>query len=115
MGSLGERLKQARENKGWSQTYVCGVLQISNSRLSGYERNYREPDTKMFTALSSLYEVSIDWLMGKNIQPIPSSSALESNHLFRDPELQKWYKELPNANEEDVQKLMKIWGIIRNE
>ncbi|MFC7063015.1 helix-turn-helix domain-containing protein [Halobacillus seohaensis] len=112
MASLGERLKQARENKGWSQTHVCGNLAISNSRLSGYERNYREPDTKMLTTLASLYEVSIDWLTGMTNQSQREISNQDLDSLISDPELQRWYVSLSHCKEEDLRKLKKIWEII---
>ncbi len=108
MNALGERLKEARQRKGWSQTFVCEQLKISNSRLSGYERNYREPDTKMLTTLASFYQVSVDWLTGlSNQHTHPKSST-----TFQDPEVQRWYKNLPAANENDVKKLMRIWEVI---
>lgn len=64
MSTLGSRLRYAREKKGWSQTYVCRKLGISNSTLSGYERDYREPDAEMISVFAQLYEVSTDDLLG---------------------------------------------------
>ncbi|GGF17179.1 hypothetical protein GCM10010954_14800 [Halobacillus andaensis] len=113
MKSLGERLKKARQAKGWSQTYVCDQLKISNSRLSGYERNYREPDTKMLTTLASLYHVSTDWLMGVTDQPAQHQPNQSKPHI-QDPELQRWYEELPQTNIEDLRKLKKVWDIINH-
>lgn len=68
MKSLGSRLRYAREKKRWSQTYVCKKLGISNSALSGYERNYREPDANTLLTLADLYEVSVDFLLGRTGQ-----------------------------------------------
>lgn len=64
MSTLGQRLRKAREAKGWSQTLVCKKLGISNSTLSGYERDYREPDADMISKFSNLYEVTADYLIG---------------------------------------------------
>nr|WP_150959314.1 helix-turn-helix transcriptional regulator [Aneurinibacillus sp. XH2] len=63
MSSLGNRLRSARERKGWSQTYVCRKLGISNSTLSGYERDYREPDIESLKILADLYEISVEELI----------------------------------------------------
>ncbi|PCN42314.1 hypothetical protein B9C88_21695 [Brevibacillus laterosporus] len=65
MSSLGSRLKQARENKRLTQIHVAKKLGISNGTLSGYERNYRDPDTETLSQLAGIYEVSLDWLVGK--------------------------------------------------
>lgn len=69
MNKLGARLRYARERKRWSQTYVCRKIGISNSALSGYERDYREPDADTLLILADLYEVSIDFLLGRTSQP----------------------------------------------
>ncbi|MGD7021747.1 helix-turn-helix domain-containing protein [Rossellomorea vietnamensis] len=71
MSTLGNRLRMAREKKGWSQTEVCKKLKISNSTLSGYERDYRKPDTDMILTFANLYEVSTDYLLGNYIKEIP--------------------------------------------
>lgn len=66
MSTLGQRLRISRESKGWSQTLVCRKLGISNSTLSGYERDYREPDADTLKKLADLYEVGADYLLGSN-------------------------------------------------
>ena len=63
--TLGERLKIARENKNWSQEKAAEKVGITKSVLSNYERDYRDPDTKTLKRLSDIYEVSTDYLLGK--------------------------------------------------
>lgn len=117
MSTLGQRLRKARENKGWSQTYVCKKLGISNSTLSGYERDYREPDADMITTLANLYDVSTDYLLGKTNNPTyrKDKDEEEFQEFIKDPELKRWYKELPKSNEEELRKLRKLWEIIKSE
>ncbi len=62
--TLGERLRKARDKRGWSQLYVSKVTKISNTVLSNYERNYRDPDSETLTKLAELYDVSVDYLVG---------------------------------------------------
>lgn len=64
--SLGERLKKERERKGWSQLYVAEKLGITNTVLSNYERNYRDPDTSTLAKLADLYDVDTDYLLGRS-------------------------------------------------
>lgn len=71
--SLGARLKKEREHKGWSQIYVAQKLGITNSVLSNYERDYRDPDTKMLTKLAELYEVTTDYLLGHSVSRAPDA------------------------------------------
>ena len=61
--SLGKRLKAERNKKGWSQIVVAQKLGITNTVLSNYERDYRDPDTETLTKLAELYETSTDYLL----------------------------------------------------
>lgn len=63
--TLGERLKHAREKKRYTQIEVAKMLDISNGAISGYERNYRDPDTDTLNKLATLYEVTPNWLLGR--------------------------------------------------
>ena len=63
--SLGKRLKSEREKRTWSQKRVAGKIGITNTVLSNYERDYRDPDTDTLTKLAELYEVSTDYLLGR--------------------------------------------------
>lgn len=60
--ALGERLRKAREDKGWSQVYVSKLLGVTSQTLSNYERGERDPDTNILNKLAGLYEVPIDYL-----------------------------------------------------
>lgn len=67
MGGLGSRLRISREKKRLTQIEVAKILGISNGTLSGYERDYRDPDTETLSKLAQLYDVSLDWLLtGRN-------------------------------------------------
>lgn len=61
--SLGERLKAAREKKKYTQLEASRFLGISNGTLSGYERNYRDPDTVTLAKLAALYDVDANYLI----------------------------------------------------
>lgn len=66
MSDLGSKLKKARENKRLTQQEVADKLGVSNGAISGYERGYRDPDTDTLKSLADLYEVSLDWLKGRD-------------------------------------------------
>lgn len=64
MSSIGARLKEARELKQYTQKEIAKLLGISIGTLSGYERDYRDPDTLTLKKLAELYEVTLDYLVG---------------------------------------------------
>lgn len=69
MSSLGKRLKRSREKTHLTQQQVADKMGISNGTLSGYERDYRDPDTDTLNKLAVLYEVSVDYLLGRTADP----------------------------------------------
>lgn len=110
MSTLGARLRKARERMGWSQTFVCQKLGISNSTLSGYERDYREPDADMISTFAEIYQVSTDYLLGRTALPAnppagqrtsePSSMEEQIRTLMDDPETGIFFKDYLQAPEE---------------
>lgn len=69
MSLLGKRLKLSRQNKNLTQIEAANKLGISNGTLSGYERNYRDPDTTTLEKMAGLYEVNVDYLLGRSDDP----------------------------------------------
>lgn len=61
---LGERLVKLRGKR--TQKYVAEKLGISRARYSHYENNYVQPDNVLLQKISDFYNVSIDYLLGKN-------------------------------------------------
>lgn len=114
MKTLGRRLRSARDNTGLSQIEAAKKLGISNGTLSGYERNYRDPDTEILYKMADLYDVSVDWLVGKSDNP--NMTEEEAFEAFKNsPDLERWYKELPKNKEEDLQRLKRIWEAFKEE
>jgi transcriptional regulator with XRE-family HTH domain len=64
--TLGKRLKAERERRNWSQIFVAQKIGITNTVLSNYERDYRDPDTETLKKLADLYEVETDYLLGRS-------------------------------------------------
>ncbi|HJF30800.1 MAG TPA: helix-turn-helix domain-containing protein [Sporosarcina psychrophila] len=114
--SLGFHLKKEREKRNWSQVEVAKKVGITNAVLSNYERDYRDPDTETLKKLADLYNVSTDFLLGRTENSSPMNKDEEAfQKAISDPDLKRWYSELPNSDEEDLQKLRKMWDIIKNE
>jgi transcriptional regulator with XRE-family HTH domain len=67
MSVLGDRLKEEREKRGWSQVLVSKKLGLKrSSTYANWEYGIREPDLDMLQKLADLYEVSIEGLNGRN-------------------------------------------------
>lgn len=87
MSDLGSRLKLAREKKHLTQKEVADKLGVSNGAISGYERNYRDPDTDMLKKLATLYDVSVDFLAGHVITEKKATYEINKEELIREQKL----------------------------
>lgn len=62
---FAERLKEARIKKGLSQRDVERETGINYSTLSNFETGRRETNLENLKKLADFYEISIDWLLGR--------------------------------------------------
>lgn len=62
---FGERIKQLRTERKWTQEYVCERLNISSGALSRYETSMYEPKSlELVKDFANLFNVSTDYLLG---------------------------------------------------
>lgn len=102
MAVIGKRLKHARERKKLSQIEAAKLLGISNGTLSGYERNYRDPDTNILEKMADLYEVTTDYLLGRTDDPTPSNvDKIKKLGLKEDEEIH--FFDLEGLSDEDIE------------
>ena len=66
--TFGNRLKQAREEKGYNQKQFAGKLGISATRLNYWEKDKREPDVALIKEIASVLNISSDWLIGNELK-----------------------------------------------
>lgn len=62
---LPQKLKALRVQYGFSQKQVAEKIAVSPSIVSGYETGERTPSTEVLLSLAYLYNVSTDYLLGK--------------------------------------------------
>ena len=66
MSVFGQRLKEARKQRGWSLTKAEAMLGISVNRITAYENRGEEPHLQMVVKISEVLNVSLDWLCGRS-------------------------------------------------
>lgn len=69
-GVLGQRLKELRQRRGWSQDELAKKVGVQQKQISSYERGANTPSGEIFIALADAFEVSLDYLA----QRTPSDS-----------------------------------------
>jgi transcriptional regulator with XRE-family HTH domain len=65
--SLGKRLRQFRNERGYSRETAATLLNVSFSSLEKWESDKRVPTLKMAQKLSVLYGVDVDELIGTTL------------------------------------------------
>ena len=82
MGILGERLRLLREKNGKTQEDISKVIGTTQQIYSRYETNKTELPVRHLLNLSSYYNVSTDYLLGRidypKIAPEFSSSMIQN-------------------------------------
>jgi len=129
---LSQRLKETRLRLGFTQKQICEKLNIEIGTLSGYELGRRSPNPERLSELSRIYNVSIDYLLGKdkedpiqkvidhaetmNLTP-EEREAIEEYKKMPPSEQQKelldaieTIKNLPEANREVLLKFIKVFS-----
>ncbi|WP_430023438.1 helix-turn-helix domain-containing protein [Paenibacillus sp. MABNR03] len=72
MPTLGERIKQLREMKGYSQKELSERTNLTIVQLSRYETNHRKPDPEALCRLANNLGTSADYLIGLSSEPLQS-------------------------------------------
>ncbi len=65
MSDLSETLKTLRKENGLLQGHIADEIGISKAAYSTYEIGTREPNIKTLIRLANYYNVTVDYLIGK--------------------------------------------------
>ena len=61
---FGERIKDLREERGMSQAKLAELLRCNQQTVSKYERELRDLNTQTLIALTRIFKVSSDYILG---------------------------------------------------
>jgi transcriptional regulator with XRE-family HTH domain len=71
--TLGERIRELRLKRGWTQQQLAERVGIQQKQISSYERGANVPSGQTFIALAEAFGVSLDYLA--QISPHTSAQA----------------------------------------
>lgn len=111
---IGHRIISLRESKGWNQRELAKRVNLNASVMNRIESGERPIKDHELAKISDVLEVKSDYLLGRSNNPNMTEDD-EFQEFISDPELGRWYKELPKSKEEDLRKLRKMWEIIKSE
>src|SRR5699024_12340045 len=106
-----KRLNHLRKQKDMIQVQVSTIIGVTRPTYTAYEKGSRTSDYDILQSLADYYDVSIDYLLGRTDNPAPIDRRDEKEFFkaLSDPDLKRWYAELPQSEEEDLKRLRKMW------
>ncbi len=69
--AIGARLRELREERGWTQRDLDSRLGILQSKLSKYESGTHQPSLRTLVRMANLFGVSTDYLLTGTGTPVP--------------------------------------------
>ncbi|RXM79614.1 transcriptional regulator [Clostridium tetani] len=64
MKSIGEIIKELREEEGLNQLELSKILNVHKGSISNWENNKRTPDADMLIKIADFFNCSVDYLLG---------------------------------------------------
>jgi transcriptional regulator with XRE-family HTH domain len=104
------RLKAERKYKDWTQEVLAGKIGITIGTLSGYERNYREPDFDTVIKIAGALDVSIDYLLGRtnSRNPYKGPSNIELEEFLKNNDVTFNGAVLDGEDKKDVLEFLRM-------
>lgn len=98
-----ERLKQLRSEHKLTQEQLGKKINVTKVSISGYENGNRTPDMETLQNLADVFDVSIDYLLGRS-DPKPIQKSSLNDLEMRDDE-NIFFFDLKGLSEEDIEKV----------
>lgn len=68
MTKFAEKVKELRKEYGMSQKELAELIKVDRSTVAGWETKGRMPDVMLLINVANVFGVSLDSLVGRNIQ-----------------------------------------------
>lgn len=118
---FSDRLKKCREdlkrkNPQYIQSYVAEKIGVARTTYTAYENGTKTPPLETVNIIADFLNVTTDYLLGRTDFPDYDQKKQDEFERFKDdPELQRFFYELPKSKEEDLRALQEIWEVIKKK
>lgn len=83
---FGKRLKHLRDKRGMTQKEVADILGLTPKAVGFYESEERQPSQETLIKLSEIFDVSVDYLLGKTTRLKSIENGIHTQDEFTTPE-----------------------------
>lgn len=81
IGSLGKRIRELRQRRGWSQQALAQRVGVQQKQISSYERDVNIPSGEIFIRLANAFGISLDYLAQRVPQNAPQTAIADLDLL----------------------------------
>lgn len=78
---IAERIKQLRDQNGYTQSYLAKKLGITRSGVNAWEMGISVPSTQYVVELAMFFNVSTDFLLGVNSTATVNVAGLDDDDI----------------------------------
>ena len=108
--TFGERMAEARKNKGLTQKELAHKLNVSPMRISHYESDNRDTDIANIKKISAILEVSPDWLLGLSDKKITANN--DDDLSIADKRIAEINRAMLNMSNDEVDRFFAVYKAI---
>lgn len=99
------RLKELRNSKKLNQGEMAEILGVAAGTYRNWEQGVRHPDTNMLIKLADYFDVSTDYLLGRNLRSSSEISYIEAAKMKNENEK---LSELPDDERQMIDDLIEL-------
>jgi len=92
--NIGDRIKQLRTEKKWTQAELSEKIGVKQKQISAYERGTNIPSAEILIRISEAFDVSLDYLAS---EARGQSAKIE----VKDRELLRYFEAIDDYNEDE--------------
>lgn len=104
---IGKKLKLLRETKELTQLRLADLLNLNRVSYNRYENNEREPDYETLKKIADFFNVSTDYLLGRN--------PTKKTEISLSPEKERLIKEIQQASDDDLKEMEYILNYLKSK
>ena len=79
--TIGEKIQYLRRKRGLSQDQLAEMVDVSRQSISKWERDESLPEITKIVILSEIFDVTTDYLLKKDTNPVPNLTSTESDSI----------------------------------
>lgn len=103
------RIKELREDRGWTQDKLGSMMQVQKSAVSKYEKEKTALTQDTINKLCDIFAVSSDFLLGRT----GIKKETTQNEQSRVPTLQEFLELTKNFGKSDVDKIVEYAELLK--